>query len=121
MSIQAALARADSNDEDALRQARGELQRADPQQRSCGRLRKRGYAVPRGPDATRENPRAWLTRELEVLALVAGPARLGDRRRRVPLRTDGIPSVTRSCANSLSPTGARPLPRPRARAGVKEA
>jgi DNA-binding CsgD family transcriptional regulator/MoxR-like ATPase len=73
---EAALARADSNDEDALRRALDELQQLEARPAAAlvsSRLRKRGVrGLPRGPRrATRQNPAGLTPRELEVLALVA--------------------------------------------------
>jgi DNA-binding CsgD family transcriptional regulator/tetratricopeptide (TPR) repeat protein len=73
---EAALALADSDDEDALRRAFDELQRLGARPAAAivaGRLRRRGVrGLPRGPRrATRENPAGLTRRELEVLALVA--------------------------------------------------
>jgi len=72
---EAALARADADDDDVLRGALAEFQRLGA--RSTGaivarRLRQRGAHAPRGPrPATRQNPANLTARELEVLALVA--------------------------------------------------
>ncbi len=72
---EAALARADSGDEEQLRRAFDELQRLGARPAAAivaGRLRKRGArGLPRGPRrATRENPAGLTPRQLEVLALV---------------------------------------------------
>jgi DNA-binding CsgD family transcriptional regulator len=72
----AALALADSDDEDALRQALDELQRLGAAPAAAivaRRLRSRGArGLPRGPrPQTRENPANLTARELEILALVA--------------------------------------------------
>jgi DNA-binding CsgD family transcriptional regulator/tetratricopeptide (TPR) repeat protein len=71
----AALALADTGDEDALRRALEELQRLGARPAAAivaRRLRERGVrGVPRGPRrATQENPAQLTPRELEVLALV---------------------------------------------------
>jgi DNA-binding CsgD family transcriptional regulator len=73
---EAALALADADEEEALRQALEELQRLDARPASAivaRRLREGGArGVPRGPrPATRENPAGLTARELEVLALLA--------------------------------------------------
>ena len=73
---EAALASADSDEEESLRRALEELQRLDarPAAAHVGRrLRERGArGLPRGPrPATRQNPRGLTPRELEVLGLVA--------------------------------------------------
>jgi DNA-binding NarL/FixJ family response regulator len=73
---EAALARADADDEDALRQALGDLQTMGAVPAAAivaRRLRGRGaVGLPRGPrPATRGNPANLTPRELEVLALVA--------------------------------------------------
>ena len=73
---EAALARADSDDEHQLRRAFDELQRLGARPAAsivAGRLRKRGArGLPRGPRrTTRANPAGLTLRELEVLALVA--------------------------------------------------
>jgi DNA-binding CsgD family transcriptional regulator len=72
---EAALARADSDDEEQLRHALDELQRLGARPAAAivaSRLRKRGArGLPRGPRrATRENPAGLTPRQLEVLALV---------------------------------------------------
>jgi DNA-binding CsgD family transcriptional regulator/tetratricopeptide (TPR) repeat protein len=79
----AALARADGDDEAALRSALDELQRhgaAPAAAIVARRLRERGASgLPRGPrSATRQNPGALTGRELEVLALVAEGLRNGE-------------------------------------------
>ena len=71
----AALALADADDEDALRQALDELQALDAAPAAAivaRRLRERGArGLPRGPRRrTRENPAGLTSRELEVLALL---------------------------------------------------
>jgi DNA-binding CsgD family transcriptional regulator/tetratricopeptide (TPR) repeat protein len=73
---ESALALADSDDENDLRQAHDELQSLGAQPASeivARRLRERGArGVPRGPrPSTRENPAGLTAREQEVLALVA--------------------------------------------------
>jgi DNA-binding CsgD family transcriptional regulator len=73
---EAALALADADDEDALRQAFDELSALGARPAAAivaRRLRERGVrGMPRGPRArTRENPAGLTTRELEVLALLA--------------------------------------------------
>jgi DNA-binding NarL/FixJ family response regulator len=73
---EAALARADSGDETALRRALDELQRLGARPAAtivAGRLRERGVrGLPRGPrPATRENPAGLTPRQLEVLELLA--------------------------------------------------
>jgi DNA-binding NarL/FixJ family response regulator len=73
---EAALALADRDDEDGLRQALDELRRlgAAPAANAVAqRLRQRGIGgVARGPRAaTRSNPGGLTARELEVLALIA--------------------------------------------------
>jgi DNA-binding CsgD family transcriptional regulator len=80
---EAALALADGDDEDALRQAIDELQQLHAHPAAAivmRRLRKRGVrGVPRGPRRrTRENPAGLTARELEVLALVMEGLRNGD-------------------------------------------
>jgi DNA-binding CsgD family transcriptional regulator len=80
---EAALALADGDDEDALRQALDELQRlgATPAAAIVARrLRSRGArGLPRGPRArTRANPANLTPREMEILALVAEGRRNGD-------------------------------------------
>src|SRR3954451_15785726 len=72
----AALALADTGDEEALRSALEDLQRLGARPAAsivARRLRERGVrGLPRGPRrATRKNPAQLTTRELEVLALVA--------------------------------------------------
>jgi DNA-binding CsgD family transcriptional regulator/tetratricopeptide (TPR) repeat protein len=77
---EAALALADANDEQRLRQALAELQELGARA-AAGivrrRLRARGArGLPRGPRArTRENPAGLTGRELEVVALLAGGLR----------------------------------------------
>jgi DNA-binding NarL/FixJ family response regulator len=71
----AALALADADDEDALRQALGELQALGAAPAAAivaRRLRERGArGLPRGPRRrTRENPAGLTSRELEVVALL---------------------------------------------------
>jgi DNA-binding CsgD family transcriptional regulator len=73
---EAALARADSDDEEELRRALDELQRLGARPAAAivaGRLREQGArGLPRGPRrATRENPAGLTPRQLEVLELVA--------------------------------------------------
>jgi DNA-binding CsgD family transcriptional regulator len=73
---EAALALADADDEDTLRQAFDELQRLGARPAAtivARRLRERGFrGVPRGPRAaTRANPANLTPREVDVLALVA--------------------------------------------------
>jgi DNA-binding NarL/FixJ family response regulator len=73
---EAALARADSADEEQLRRAFDELQRLGARPAAAivaARLRRRGArGLPRGPRrATRENPAGLTRRQLEVLELVA--------------------------------------------------
>jgi DNA-binding NarL/FixJ family response regulator len=80
---EAALALADGDDEDALRQALDELQRLGAAPAAAivaRRLRSRGVrGVPRGPRArTRANPANLTAREMEILALVAEGRRNGD-------------------------------------------
>jgi DNA-binding CsgD family transcriptional regulator/tetratricopeptide (TPR) repeat protein len=77
---EAALARADADDEEALRRALDELQRlgASPAAAIVARrLRERGVrGLPRGPRATtRENPAGLTAREVEVLELVGAGLR----------------------------------------------
>jgi DNA-binding CsgD family transcriptional regulator len=74
---ESALARADSGDDDELRQALAVLLELDAQAAAtvvARRLRERGArGLPRGPRAaTRQNPAGLTPREVEVLALVAG-------------------------------------------------
>ncbi len=76
----AALAGAHTDDEETLRQALGDLRELGAQPAAAivtRRLRERGVrALPRGPrTATRENPAGLTSRELEVLAQVAGGLR----------------------------------------------
>jgi DNA-binding CsgD family transcriptional regulator/tetratricopeptide (TPR) repeat protein len=73
---EAALARGDADDEDALRQALGELQAQGAAPAAAivaRRLRERGArGLPRGPrPSTRRNPAGLTARELEVVELVA--------------------------------------------------
>ena len=80
---EAALALADGDDEDALRQALDELQRLGAAPAAAivaRRLRSRGArGLPRGPRArTRANPANLTPREMEILALVAEGRRNGD-------------------------------------------
>ncbi len=80
---EAALARADGDDEAVLRSALDELQRLGAAPAAAivaRRLRERGASgLPRGPrQATRENPGALTQRELEVLELVAEGLRNGE-------------------------------------------
>jgi DNA-binding NarL/FixJ family response regulator len=79
---EAALARAQSDDEDALVPALTELQRLEAQPAAtlvARKLRERGVCgLPRGPRASTRTNHALLTaRELEVLALVADGLRNG--------------------------------------------
>ena len=88
----AAFALAGSDSEPELRRALTELQRLGARpaaQITARRLRERGIrAVPRGPHvATRANPGALTSRELEVLALLAAGLRNGDIARRLVLST----------------------------------
>ena len=74
---EAALARSEADDHDALRHAYDELHRMDAAPAAAivaRRLRRRGArGLPRGPrKATRQNPAQLTARELEVLGLVAG-------------------------------------------------
>jgi DNA-binding CsgD family transcriptional regulator/tetratricopeptide (TPR) repeat protein len=80
---EAALARADGDDDAALRTALDQLQRLGAQPAAAivaRRLRERGArGLPRGPRAaTRENPAGLTVRELEVLELVAQGLRNSD-------------------------------------------
>jgi DNA-binding NarL/FixJ family response regulator len=80
---EAALARADSDDEEELRAALEELQRLGARPAAAivaRRLRERGArGVPRGPrSATRDNAALLTKRELEVLGLVADGLRNAD-------------------------------------------
>ena len=80
---EAALALAEGDDEDALRRALAEFQRLGARPASTmamRRLRERGVrGLPRGPRATtRVNPAGLTTRELEVLALLAGGLRTAE-------------------------------------------
>lgn len=80
---EAALALADGDDEDALRQALDELQRLGAAPAAAivaRRLRSRGArGLPRGPRArTRANPANLTPREMEILALVAEGRRNSD-------------------------------------------
>lgn len=80
---EAALALADGDDEDALRQALDELQRLGAAPAAAivaRRLRSRGArGLPRGPRArTRANPANLTPREMEILAFVAEGSRNGD-------------------------------------------
>jgi DNA-binding CsgD family transcriptional regulator len=80
---EAALALADGDDEDALRQALDELRRLGAAPAAAivaRRLRSLGVrGVPRGPRArTRANPANLTPREMEILALVAEGSRNGD-------------------------------------------
>ena len=73
---EAALARAQSDQEQELRRSLEELQRLEARSAAAlvtRRLRERGArGLPRGPrSATRDNPAGLTARELEVLALVA--------------------------------------------------
>jgi DNA-binding CsgD family transcriptional regulator len=79
----AALARAHSDDEEALRLALAQLLQLGAHPAAAivaRRLRKRGArGLPRGPrPATRDNPAGLTSREVEVLALVAEGLRNGD-------------------------------------------
>lgn len=78
-----ALADADDDEEESLRQALGELQRLGARSAAAivaQRLRKHGArSVPRGPrPATRANPAGLTERELEVLALLGKGLRNSD-------------------------------------------
>jgi DNA-binding CsgD family transcriptional regulator len=80
---ESALALADGDDEDALRQALDELQQLGAVPAAAivaRRLRSRGArGLPRGPRArTRANPANLTPREMEILALVAEGSRNGD-------------------------------------------
>jgi len=80
---EAALALADADDADALRQALDEFNRLGARPAVAivaRRLRERGVRdVPRGPRATtRENPAQLTSREVEVLSLVADGLRNGE-------------------------------------------
>ena len=80
---EAALALADGDNEDALRQALDELQQLGAAPAAAivaRRLRSRGArGLPRGPRArTRANPANLTAREMEILALVAEGSRNGD-------------------------------------------
>ena len=80
---EAALALADSGEEQALRAAYDELQRLDARPAAdmvARRLRRRGVrGVPRGPRrTTRESPAGLTTRETEVLGLVSDGLRNGE-------------------------------------------
>jgi DNA-binding CsgD family transcriptional regulator len=79
---EAALALADADDEDALRQALDDLQALGARPAAAivaRRLRERGArSLPRGPrPSTRENPAGLTPRELEVLRLLAQGLRNG--------------------------------------------
>jgi DNA-binding NarL/FixJ family response regulator len=76
LPYEAALARADADDEESLRQAHAELLRLGAQPAVAivaRRLRERGArGLPRGPRlSTKENPANLTARELEVLALLS--------------------------------------------------
>jgi DNA-binding CsgD family transcriptional regulator len=77
---EAALARADSDDEEVVRAAVEELQRLGARAAARAVARRRGVrGVPRGPHAsTRENPAGLTARELEVLELLAEGLRNAD-------------------------------------------
>ncbi len=80
---EAALALADSDEEEPLRRALEELQRLEARPAAAivaRRLRERGArGLPRGPrPTTRQNPSSLTTRELEVLGLLAEGLRNGE-------------------------------------------
>jgi DNA-binding CsgD family transcriptional regulator len=114
----AALALADADDEDALRQALDELQALDAAPAAAmvaRRLRERGArGLPRGPRRrTRENPAGLTSRELEVLALLTQGLRNAEIAQRLVvsektvghhvsaiLRKLEVPSRTRAAAKA---------------------